>query len=96
MKADIAPSIYAGPQREITSVVESTCTVAGTTTDALMDVGLRTVAFKQAGQGKAALTLTQGSCTIFLAIHVTSLAPQMCKVRVTIMKEQQGIFEPRG
>jgi predicted nuclease of restriction endonuclease-like (RecB) superfamily len=59
MKADISPSVYAGLQREIASVVESTRAAAARSVNALMtatywEIGRRIVEFEQGGEGRAA------------------------------------------
>jgi predicted nuclease of restriction endonuclease-like (RecB) superfamily len=59
MKADISPSVYAGLQREIAGVVESTRAAAARSVNALMtatywEIGRRIVEFEQGGEGRAA------------------------------------------
>jgi predicted nuclease of restriction endonuclease-like (RecB) superfamily len=59
MKADIAPSAYAGLQREIAGVVESTRAAVARSVNALMtatywEIGRRIVDFEQGGEGRAA------------------------------------------
>ena len=59
MKADIAPSAYAGLHREIAGVVESTRAAVARSVNALMtatywEIGRRIVEFEQGGEGRAA------------------------------------------
>jgi uncharacterized protein DUF1016 len=59
MTIDIAPSVYAGLQREIASVVESTRAAVARSVNALMtatywEIGRQIVEFEQGGEGRAA------------------------------------------
>ena len=59
VKSDLAPAVYAGLQREIADVVESTRVAAARTVNAWMtatywEIGRRIVEFEQGGEGRAA------------------------------------------
>ncbi len=58
-KSDIAPAVYAGLQREIADVVESTREASARSINAMMtatywEIGRRIVEFEQGGEGRAA------------------------------------------